>query len=268
MPVQASGNVQIFYEMIPGGPPWQNRTPIFLHHGLALSHIHWYAWLPALVATGRSILRLDMRGHGQSTSPPEGTPWTIEDLAADALAVLDAAGVKTCHFVGESAGGTLGMYLAARYPDRITSVTAISAAYRGDRVGNLDEWDTLLPQLGIAGWSRMMMDRRFDPATIDPALAVWYEVEQAKVTVRTVLEIKNLLQRTNLTDDLPRIDRPVLLITPEASPFVGTGLMEDAHALIPRSELINVRGARHGLFTSHAAECADAFVNFLRRRGD
>ncbi|HEX2172393.1 MAG TPA: alpha/beta hydrolase [Dehalococcoidia bacterium] len=265
MPLVRRPDAEIHYEVFDFGPPWRRRTPVLLHHGLALSTRFWYSWLPTLLAD-HPVIALDLRGHGRSSVPDPGWRWTFETLAEDALAVLDAAGYDRCHFVGESVGGTLGLFCAARHPDRLVSLTAVSTAYRGDYVRNLDDWEDLLARGGSAGWSRAMMDRRFDPATIDPDLAAWYEVEQAKLAPDTVLAIVRLLQGADLTDDLPRIAAPTLLLSPERSPFVEADLMAQAHALIPRSELLYFRGARHGLINSHPDACARAVVEFIRRR--
>lgn len=265
MPIVECPRAAIWYETIDFGPPWQSRTPILLHHGLALNADFWYGWLPILAAE-HPVIRLDVRGHGRSTWTGSGQPWTFEDFAGEALAVLDATGHRRCHFVGESAGGTLGMYLAIHHPDRLASLTAVSATHQGNRVRNLDGWPELLANEGVAGWSRMMMERRFDLATIDPDLAAWYAAEQAKAALDVILAIKDALVAIDLTKDLPSIAVPTLLITPEGSPFVGPELMEEAHALIPRSELASVRGARHGLINSHPAQCARLVVEFLRRR--
>ena len=255
----------IHYEFLDFGPPWQRRTPVLLHHGVALSTLFWYGWLPTLTAAYPVIL-LDMWGHGQSPEPPAGYAWSIESLAADALAVLDAAGFERCHFVGESVGGTIGFSCAATVPDRIASLTAISTAYRGDRVRNLESWEGILDAEGAAGWSKMMMGRRFNLEAVDPELAAWYQAEQAKVSKPTVMGIVRALQAIDLTDQLPRITTPTLLLSPEGSPFVGPDLMAEAHALIPRSELAYFRGARHGLINSHPEACARAVVEFIGRR--
>lgn len=267
MPTLTRPDGEIYYDVFDFGPPWQRRVPILLHHGLAISGGFWYDWLPILTAE-YPVVVLDMRGHGRSSDRDPAQQWSLEALAANAFAVLDAAGYDRCHFVGESVGGTLGLYCAARYPDRIVTIAALSAAHRGDQVGNLDETRDLIAREGPAGWSRHMMPHRFDPAAADPGLLAWYEVEQAKVTPQIVAGIVDLLRGANLTDDLPRIVAPTLLLTPESSPFVGADLMAQAHALIPRSELLYFRGARHGLVSSHPKECARAVVEFIRRRVD
>ena len=267
MPVVARSDpdAEIYYDVIDFGPPWQRRTPILLHHGVALSTAFWYGWLPILAAAYPVIL-LDMRGHGRSSEPAPDYPWSIPALAADALAVLDAAGYERCHFVGESVGGTIGLQCAATASDRVASLTAISTAYRGDRVRTLEAWEDAFESEGAAGWSRMMMSRRFNLKAVDPQLAAWYEAEQAKVSRQTVMGIVRALRATDLTDHLPGIAAPTLLLSPEDSPFVSTDLMAEAQALIPRSELAYFRGAHHGLINSHPEACARAVVDFIGRR--
>jgi len=64
------------------------------------------------------IVRFDARGHGESTfdGPPEAS---IDDLARDALAVMDACGIERAHLCGLSLGGMVAMHIAVRSPERV-----------------------------------------------------------------------------------------------------------------------------------------------------
>lgn len=88
---------------------------------------------------GRHVLRYDYRDTGLSSRVDfESHPYTMDDLVADAVGVLDAYGIATAHFVGWSMGGVIGQTSALDYPDRVASVTSISStrlrgsAIRGD----------------------------------------------------------------------------------------------------------------------------------------
>ena len=78
-----------------------------------------------------SLLRYDTRGHGNSAVP--AGPYTIEQLAGDVLALLDALQIKQAHFCGISLGGMVGQWLGANAPQRLLSlVLADTAAQSGD----------------------------------------------------------------------------------------------------------------------------------------
>jgi pimeloyl-ACP methyl ester carboxylesterase len=252
------------YEVLRYNGPWRDADPMLLHHGVGLHAGFWDGWLPTLTAH-YPVVRFDMRGHGRSAVPPAGYPWSFERFAADVFAVLAAAGYERCHFIGESLGGTIGLYLASRYPQRIRSLAVLSTAYQGQRIANLDDWAEAFAQ-GSAAWSRMMMPRRLDPAAVEPGLYAWFEAEQAKAHGHVVLGMVDLLRRTDLSADVPRIQAPCLVLSPIDSPFVSADLASDLQRLVPRAEIQYFRGARHGLFVSHAAQCAQAVVDFLARR--
>ncbi len=93
--------------------------PLLLLNSLGTDHAMWDGVVRAL--SGRFyLLRMDTRGHGASDSPAGDT--TIAALAADALAVLDAAGVGKAAVAGVSMGGMTAMQLAVDSPDRLSAI--------------------------------------------------------------------------------------------------------------------------------------------------
>ncbi len=100
---------------------WQEAgsgTPVLLIMGATFSSALWYPVLPALTAS-HHVIWFDNRGTGESAWTPESP---ISMLAADARAVLDAAGVERAHVYGISLGGVIALQLALESPDRVTSL--------------------------------------------------------------------------------------------------------------------------------------------------
>lgn len=265
MPHLDTPDGRLYYEHESFQPPWRRATPILFHHGIALSGEFWYDWLPVLAAD-YPVVRFDMRGYGRSTAPPPGFPWSLERFAADAVAVLEAAGYERCHFVGESMGGTIGLYLASHQPEQIATLAVASTAFHGAYVQSLADWEPTFRAGGGAAWSRLMMPRRLDLAHTDPALAAWFEAEQAKAPPHVVLEHVACLQRADLTADLPNVRAPLLVLSPADSPFVSRDLALDLHQRVPGSEIRYFPGARHAVISSHARACASAVAEFIQRR--
>ena len=74
-------------------------------------------WDPAPYARHFRVLRYEHRGHGESDTPPG--PYTVEELAGDALDLLDELGVARASWIGLSLGGMVAMWIAACAPERL-----------------------------------------------------------------------------------------------------------------------------------------------------
>ena len=130
--VKANG-IQIEYETT--GDP--GNRPLLLIIGLADQLIHWDDGLCAdLAARGHYVIRFDNRDSGLSTkcdrqasASVEGqkTPpsYSLDDMADDAMGLLDALGIAKAHLCGASMGGMIAQCAAIRYPSRVLSLTSI-----------------------------------------------------------------------------------------------------------------------------------------------
>ncbi|MDF3016350.1 MAG: acetyltransferase [Thermomicrobiales bacterium] len=82
-----------------------------------------------LADRGRYVIRFDQRDTGRSTKVVAGDPpYTLDDLAADAVRVLDAYAIPAAHLVGMSLGAIIGQLIALHHPTRVRSLTAISSS--------------------------------------------------------------------------------------------------------------------------------------------
>jgi pimeloyl-ACP methyl ester carboxylesterase len=91
-------------------------VPVLLVHGLGYTRQGWGP-LRDLLARRYRVLSYDNRGIGESEIPPG--PYSVAELAEDAVAVLEAAGAERAHVVGASLGGMVAQLLAAEQPERV-----------------------------------------------------------------------------------------------------------------------------------------------------
>src|SRR6185312_11376425 len=92
--------------------PWRPPQTLLLLHAAMGSSKRWYAAIPALCRHYR-VVRMDLRGHGESQVPPADPPLTMDRLVQDVRELLDHLGcVGPVHIVGNSAGGYLAQNLA------------------------------------------------------------------------------------------------------------------------------------------------------------
>lgn len=116
------------------------NPPILLIAGANASHLMWPdEFVNLLVEKGFSVIRYDHRDTGRSSKIDfQASPYSVETLANDAIAVLDGFGIAKAHVVGLSMGGTLAQVLLLDHPDRIISaVIMLTASLDVDFVGNL-----------------------------------------------------------------------------------------------------------------------------------
>ena len=100
---------------------------ILLVMGAAGSMLLWEdGFCQQLADGGRFVLRYDNRDTGKTTSVPLGEPnYTVDDMAADGVAVLDAYGIDRAHIVGASMGGMITQVIGLNHPDRVLTLTPI-----------------------------------------------------------------------------------------------------------------------------------------------
>jgi pimeloyl-ACP methyl ester carboxylesterase len=114
--------------------------PILLIMGGAASMDWWEDGLcERLMAGSRFVIRYDHRDTGRSVSyEPGAAPYSLRDLAEDALGLLDTFGLQSAHLVGMSMGGWIGQLVALEHPDRVVSLTLISTSPTADESSDPD----------------------------------------------------------------------------------------------------------------------------------
>jgi 3-oxoadipate enol-lactonase len=126
-------NVRLHYETTGSGPA------VLLVMGLGLPGAAWWRTVRVLARSLR-VIAFDNRGSGGSDRPPG--PYSIADMAADAVAVLDAAGAERAHVYGISMGGMIAQEIALRHAARVRSLV-LGATAAGGRTATLPDRDAL-----------------------------------------------------------------------------------------------------------------------------
>jgi pimeloyl-ACP methyl ester carboxylesterase len=106
----------------------------------AMASMLWWPdeFCERLAGAGRFVIRYDNRDTGRSVGYEPGTAtYTVEDMAGDAVGVLDEHGVERAHLVGMSMGGAIAQVVALAHPERVASVTAISTTAVGEESPDL-----------------------------------------------------------------------------------------------------------------------------------
>jgi 3-oxoadipate enol-lactonase len=257
MPAIELEGVSINYQL---SGPASARTLVFSNSLGSDLHM-WDKVVPFLEHDFR-ILRYDARGHGSSSTP--ALPWSIEMLAGDLIALLNAYSIERAHFCGLSLGGLVGLWLATHSPERIQRLVLANTAAR---IGSREMWETRIATVksqGMAALARATIDRWFTPRFVR------HHPDQVDA-IRSMIELTppegyvgccGVLRDTDLRPGLVRIQAPCLVIAGTHDP-----------ATPPADGRLLASGLRHAryleLATAHLSaweqpmEFAEALRTFL-----
>src|SRR5262249_8027446 len=288
--VKANG-ITIAYETF--GP--ENRETLLLIMGAGAQLTAWHTELcEELVRRGYRVIRYDNRDIGLSThfdaagmpdfaagvaaaqaGKPAPLPYTLYDLAKDAVGLMDALGIRKAHIAGPLMGGMIGQIIAAEYPDRTLSLTSIMASSgkpgvplfakpevltkipppgpEGDKKAYIERQIKLLQQIGsmrapidekvLRDWVVRDVERSFHPAG---------EARHAAASLFAVYEDRR--------PQLKTIKAPTVVVQGEDDPLVPLEGCRDVAANIPGAEFRLLPGMGHVLPPALVKDIADAIT--------
>jgi 3-oxoadipate enol-lactonase len=196
---------------------WRAEGPaeapvVMLAHGVLTDHRAWDGVARRLAGAYR-VLRYDLRGHGRSSAPPP--PYTMEQLADDVPALLDALGIGPVHFIGTSLGGMIGQQLGARPGERLLSLTLANTSAVQPAPQAWEERAALARQAGsVAPLAEGTLQRWFTPGFAASAPG---EIERMRGILRQTSVAgfegcAHALSRLAQLPLLPRIAVPTLVL--------------------------------------------------------
>jgi 3-oxoadipate enol-lactonase len=199
------------------------------------------------------LVRYDARGHGRSPVPPG--PYELDELAEDALALLDRLEIERTHICGLSLGGMTAMWLGIHAPERVDRLVLCCTSAR---LGPPEMWSeraTLVRAEGSdavadAGVGRWLTD---DYSAANPDTAAWLRAMIAATPAEGYASACTAIEHMDLLADLPRIAAPTLVIAgaqdPSTPPAEHAQLIADRipgariEILDPAAHLANVERA-------------------------
>ena len=240
--------------------------PLLLIHGLGYARWGWEPVLPGL-AERFTVLSFDNRGIGDSDAPPG--PYTVAEMAADTLQVLDEAGVERAHVVGTSLGGMIAQELALSYPERVDRLVLACTTPGGPNAHPMPKKTAALVALAATLEPPVAL-RRFVENALAPATAeahpklvdeiVARRLETPQDPVAWVAQASAGAAFDRLAD-LEQISMPTLVQTGDEDVVVDPRNSELLAERLPHARLERFDGGGHLFFW----EQPDAFVSSVTR---
>jgi len=218
----------------------------------------WNPQAEALKSSFR-IIRYDSRGHGLSVAEPG--PYSIEQLARDALAILDALEIEIAHFCGLSKGGMVGQWLLTNHPSRIgRAVLANTAA----QMPPPELWDGRIANVSRNGMA----------AIVDATIERWFTKSFVERAPKTIAAVRAMIAATpnegycgccgairdmDQRDSIRAIANPVLLISGAHDPATTPAMMALMRERIEGAQWLSLDAAHISNI-----EQAEAFTKALK----
>lgn len=265
------GDLDIHYELADYTDPWRTGAEtVLLYHGYARNQSFWQSWVP-LLARDYRVLRFDARGCGDTTKPAPGALYTLEQLAGDALGLMDQLGIDRVHWVGESSGGIVGLVTAFTHPDRLASLTLCNTPFQIPgavvdtyAVGEKDQ-AAAIEKYGVGGWCHQTLPYRLDVSKAPPEMGDWYCAEMDKTPKHVAIALHEVFASADFWPKLSQVNVPTLILAGENSPIARPEQMKHMRERLPSAHLVVFDGYGHGINLLAPERCVDEMRAFLAR---
>lgn len=255
MAYASNGSVRLYYETFGD----RAAPALLLINGLGSQCINYKTeWCEMFVDAGFFVIRFDNRDVGLSTKFDGATgdlPYTLSDMAGDALAVLDDAGVSRAHVVGFSMGGMIVQRLAIEHPGRLLSMTSVMSTTGDGDVGQptpeaLELLITPAPDDREAALDRHVAANRvygspdhFDEARLRANAAAAYD--RAHYPEGPGRQIRAVVADGSRTDGLRAVRVPTLVLHGDRDRLVDISGGRRTAEVIPGARFVPLEGMGH-----------------------
>jgi 3-oxoadipate enol-lactonase len=241
---------------------------VYFAHALASDMGMWAEQVPAFLAAGFRVLRVDLRGHGGSDPAPGG--YSMRDLVGDAIEVLDALSIDKAHFCGLSIGGMIAQGLGIEHGDRIRSLVICDTQSEapkdaqtrwGPRIVQIQRANSCEP-ITDATMGRWLSDafKKRDPGR-------WMEIRRtvAACSPQGYIGCATAIMTFKWTDQLGKIANPTFVLCGEDDPGANPEENRMIASTVQRGEFLAIPKARHLPNIEDAGQFNRIVIDWCRR---
>ena len=254
---------------------------MLLISGLGSQMITWREeFCEQLASRGFHVIRFDNRDVGLSTKIDEAVKYALEDMADDAVGILDFLEIDRAHIVGVSMGGMIAQTVAIRHPSRVLSLTSLMSTTGETGVSPASPEAARM----LVGTPANTREERIDAAMrssrvvwgdtpefpFDEESARWRAeatVDRAYTPLASARHLQAIQASGDRTPELRKLRVPTVVIHGDADPLVGVGGGHATAAAIPGAELVLIKGMGHVVDRRAWPTIIDAITKVAARAG-
>jgi len=285
-----NGGIAISFEIMNSKNP--NGETIVLVNAHGHSRLIWPIYFyKSFLDQGYTVIKYDNRGLGESDwmiNWTKESPYSLEDMAKDAIAVLDKLKIEKAHFIGMSMGGMISQRIAISYPKRIQTLTSImSSGYHGDPelvsvpkkfyfniIGIMllygRKLKTISEKLKLDLSIHRLLKGKGNYKINDKAILqkAYYELTKRKGLNRKVADQHSTAIKISGSryDDLSLIKCPTLVIHGTDDPLIKIAHAKKYAPLIENAKTLFIKGMGHDLPEKYIPDIQISIVENLKRK--
>lgn len=260
MPTATSQDIGIHYRVHGDGPP------IVLLHSFLCSGAMWEPQIAPLAERHR-VINIDLRGHGESGAIER--PFSLYDMVADAVAVLDDLGIERATWAGLSIGGMIALRAALTEPGRVSRLLLLdtdAGAERGWIKLKYRALGAIVRAFGVGPVLPQVKRQMFGATTRReraPLVAEWSERFRSVHVPSTLITLDTLIERDDVSPELHRIEQPTLVLVGGEDLSLPPERSRSIARAIPGAELVEIDGAGHLSNLERPGAVTEAMLRFL-----
>ena len=252
MPTANNGHIELYYETFGAA---DDPTVIVLPGMGNQLLIYPEEFCRSLVDRGFHVIRMDNRDAGLSSVTTDDDEYTLDDMAGDVIAVLDAETIGDAIVLGLSLGGMVAQVVAIRYPERVRALISLASASGPGAVENASaeviEALTLPAKATID--EQVESDLKVRHLWSNPD---WFDEDQMRIYFRELYErswvpggglrqLAAVARSTDRTSELEQLHVPTLVVHGENDTLIPSAAGRLTAELIPGAEYLEIEGMSH-----------------------
>ncbi len=271
MPTARHGEVELFFEVFGSA----TNPTLLLINGLGSQCINFdERWCEKFAERGYRVIRFDNRDTGLSSKLDE-RPYTLRDMAGDAVAVLDAAKAERAHVMGVSMGGMIAQRLAIDHGDRLLSLTSVMSRTSEPEYGRSSPEAQAVLMAKPARTRDEYIDRQIAAQRVYGSKPEWIDEPYLRARAGRAFDrcyypagirrqMQAIMSDGHRADGLRQLAVPTLVMHGDRDTLIDPSGGRRTAALIPGARFVEIEGMGHDYPTAVWDRWVETWADFVR----